>query len=144
METVAVGTDGSDTASVALVAAVDLAKMAEARLVVISSYKPIGKGELAQARDEAPDDVQWAINPHAEVDEILRLAAEYAASRGVEATTVAEEGNPADVLCDQAASAGADVLVIGNKGIERRVLANVPNKVAQQSPCTVMVVKTTS
>ncbi len=142
MKIVAVGTDGSATADIALSSAVDLAKMAEARLVVISSYKPLGQGQVAHARDDAPADVQWTINQHSEVDAILARAAEYATSLGVEVTTLAGEGNPADVLCDKAASAGADVLVIGNKGIERRVLANVPGRVAHQSPCTVMIVKT--
>jgi nucleotide-binding universal stress UspA family protein len=143
MKTIAVGTDGSATAAIALDAAIDLASLAGARLVVISSYKPVGKGESSRGRDEAPEDVQWAINATSEVDAILERAAGIAAARGVQVTTVAGEGNPADVLCEQAAAAGADVLVIGNKGVQRRVLANVPGRVAHQSPCTVMIVKTT-
>jgi nucleotide-binding universal stress UspA family protein len=36
-----------------------------------------------------------------------------------------------------------DVLVIGNKGADRRILASVPKSVVQQAPCDVYVVKTT-
>ncbi len=38
---------------------------------------------------------------------------------------------------------GADVLVIGNKGMKRRVLGSVPNSVTHQAACSVFVVKTT-
>ena len=42
-----------------------------------------------------------------------------------------------------AAECGADLLVIGNKGMHRRVLASVPNTVTHRAPCSVLVVKTT-
>ena len=38
---------------------------------------------------------------------------------------------------------GADLLVIGNKGMKRRVLGSVPNTVTHKASCSVMVVKTT-
>jgi nucleotide-binding universal stress UspA family protein len=38
---------------------------------------------------------------------------------------------------------GADMLVIGNKGMGRRVLGSVPDSVAHKAPCSVLVVKTT-
>ena len=37
----------------------------------------------------------------------------------------------------------ADVLVIGNKGMQRRVLGSVPKSVAHNADCSVFVVKTT-
>jgi nucleotide-binding universal stress UspA family protein len=42
-----------------------------------------------------------------------------------------------------AAECDADLLVIGNKGMKRRVLGSVPNKVTHKADRTVMVVKTT-
>ena len=38
---------------------------------------------------------------------------------------------------------GADLLVIGNKGMKRRVLGSVPNTVTHTAGCSVLVVKTT-
>jgi nucleotide-binding universal stress UspA family protein len=54
-----------------------------------------------------------------------------------------DEGEPADVLVRLAAESGADLLVIGNKGMERRVLGSVPNSVTHKADCSVLVVKTT-
>jgi nucleotide-binding universal stress UspA family protein len=44
---------------------------------------------------------------------------------------------------DIAESVGADVLVIGNKGMDRKVLGSVPNTVSHHAPCSVLIVKTT-
>ena len=53
------------------------------------------------------------------------------------------QGDPADVLCAIAEQHGADLLVVGNKGMQRRVLGSVPNSVSHKAPCSVMIVKTT-
>jgi nucleotide-binding universal stress UspA family protein len=37
----------------------------------------------------------------------------------------------------------ADLLVIGNKGMHRRLLGSVPNTVTHTAQCSVLVVKTT-
>ena len=42
-----------------------------------------------------------------------------------------------------AAEHEADLLVIGNKGMNRRVLGSVPRRVCQRAPCSVVVAKTT-
>ena len=38
---------------------------------------------------------------------------------------------------------GADLLVIGNRGMQSRVLGSVPNTVTHKATCSVYVVKTT-
>jgi nucleotide-binding universal stress UspA family protein len=47
------------------------------------------------------------------------------------------------VLIALADKHGADVLVIGNRGMNRRVLGSVPNSVTHKANCTVYLVKTT-
>ena len=143
VKTVAVGTDGSDTSWVAVEFAIDLAKRYEARLVVISSYRPVSETKVFRDQEDAPQEVQWAINPEQEVNDILSAAESHALAAGLEVTTVATQGSPADVLIEQSAQQGADVLVVGNKGIHRRILGSVPNTVAHQAGCSVMIVKTT-
>jgi nucleotide-binding universal stress UspA family protein len=142
LSTIAVGIDGSDTAGRALEAAIDLAERHDARLLVISSYHPVAAERLRPLQDAAPADIQWSINPTSEVDAILEHAAQRARERGLKVTTAAAEGSPADVLCRLAADQRADLLVVGNKGMNRRVLGSVPNSVAHKAHCTVMIVKT--
>jgi nucleotide-binding universal stress UspA family protein len=143
LSTVAVGTDGSDTAAKAVEFAIDLAEKYGARLVAISSYRPVSESRLRQEQREAPEEVQWSINPTEDVETTLSEVEEKAHERGLETTTVASEGDPADILCRYAEEQNADVLVIGNKGMHRRLLGSVPNSVAHRAPCSVVVVKTT-
>jgi nucleotide-binding universal stress UspA family protein len=78
-----------------------------------------------------------------DVDAILRAVEEKATARGVKTVSEARQGNPADVLCEIAEEQGADVLVVGNKGMHRRMLGSVPNSVSHKAPCSVLIVKTT-
>jgi nucleotide-binding universal stress UspA family protein len=143
LNTVAVGTDGSDTAAKAVDFAIDLAEKYDARLVVISSYQPVDEMRLKHEQAAAPGEVQWSINPTEDVDATLAAAEEKAHERGLKTTTVASQGDPADVLCKHAEEQNADLLVVGNKGMQRRILGSVPNSVAHKAPCSVVVVKTT-
>jgi nucleotide-binding universal stress UspA family protein len=143
INSVAVGTDGSDTATKAVEFAIDMAQKYDAKLVVISSYKPVSETRLKSEQKDAPEDIQWSINPTEDVDSILSDVEEKAQEAGLSVTTVAGDGEPADVLVDHAEEQGADVLVVGNKGMQRRILGSVPNSVAHKATCTVIVVKTT-
>ena len=96
-------------------------------------------GRLATDADEA----QWAYSPAAQLREILSRTEAEMNKQGIECTTVVEEGDPAEVLVRLADECGADVLVIGNKGMQRRVLGSVPKSVAHNADCSVLVVKTT-
>jgi nucleotide-binding universal stress UspA family protein len=143
ISSVAVGTDGSETASIAVDFAIDLAQKYDARLIAISSYKPVSESRLKSEQKDAPDEIQWSINPTEDVDAILAAVEEKAQEAGLAVTTVAGDGDPADVLVDHAEEQGADILVVGNKGMQRRILGSVPNSVAHKATCTVVVVKTT-
>ena len=143
LNTIAVGTDGSSTAGRAVEVAIDLASRYGARLVVISSYQAVSESRLRHEQRDAPQEVQWSINPTEDVEAILADVEEQAHAKGLETTAVAGAGDPADILCKHAAEQNADVLVIGNKGMQRRILGSVPNSVAHKAPCSVLVVKTT-
>jgi nucleotide-binding universal stress UspA family protein len=143
VQTIAVGTDGSDTAQVAVDFALDMAERYGAKIIVGSAYTPVSEGQLRREQADAPADIQWSINPSEEVDATLRKVEEQAQERGLSYASEARNGDPAEVLCDIAESHGADVIVVGNKGMQRRILGSVPNTVAHKAPCSVMVVKTT-
>lgn len=140
--TIAVGTDGSDTAKRAVDFAIDMAERYGAKLVLASAYRPVSETRLTGERDAAPADIQWSINPNQEVEEVLRDAEETARERGLEFVSEARTGDPADVLVAIAGDTGADVLVVGNKGMHRRVLGSVPNTVSHKATCSVVIVKT--
>lgn len=143
IQTIAVGTDGSETANKAVDFALGLAEKFGSRLVVASSYRPVGEDKLRREQRDAPADIQWSINPQEEVTAALKAVEEKAKERGVETTSEAREGDPADVLVEIAEAHGADLLVVGNKGMQRRVLGSVPNSVSHKAPCSVVIVKTT-
>jgi nucleotide-binding universal stress UspA family protein len=143
IQTITVGTDGSDTASKAVDFALDIADKFGAKVVVASSYRPVSEDRLRREQKDAPEDIQWSINPTEEVDSALRAVEDKARARGLEVTSEAREGDPADVLCGIAEQHNADLLVVGNKGMQRRVLGSVPNSVSHKAPCSVIIVKTT-
>jgi len=137
---VAVGTDGSETAGVALAAAYDLAERYGASVIVLSAF---GGGAAPSAPRLGPDaHPEWASNAAEQVERILATAAESAAERGIECSTAMAEGEPGDVLVELAERHGADLIVVGSKGMHRRVLGSVPNTVTHKASCTVYVVKT--
>ena len=64
---------------------------------------------------------------------------------GVAAEAHAAQGNADDVILATAVEVGADLIVVGSKGMQgaRRYLGSVPNSVAHGADCAVLVVKTT-
>ena len=142
VKTIAVGTDGSGTAGKAVDFAVDMAQRYGATVVFASAYRPVSETKLTSERDAAPADVQWSVNPSQEVDATLRAAEEIARERGVDFVSEARTGEPAEMLVEIAAEHDADVLIVGNQGMHRRVLGSVPNSVSHKATCSVLIVKT--
>ena len=142
VQTIAVGTDGSDTAAKAVDFAMDMAERYGAKLIIASAYKPVSEDRLRKEQVDAPQEIQWSINPNEDVDTALRAVEEAAKERGLKYASEARNGDPADILCAIAGDHEADVLVVGNKGMERRILGSVPNSVSHKAPCSVLIVKT--
>ena len=138
---IVVGTDGSETAG----EAVDLAKQLGASIALVSAYEPVSNQRLRREAREVPADMQWMIHRRAEVDATLHEAAEQAGAAGVTAREHAREGDAADAILDVAEELGADLIVVGNKGMtgaKRFLLGSVPNKVSHHAPCAVMIIRT--
>src|ERR1700752_18483 len=110
---IAVATDGTETAAKAVEVAVDLAKHYGAQLLGFTAYEPAPHRPLAEDKDHA-EDHQWVRSVHEDVEAVLERAAEQAKAGGLEAKTVAREGDPAHVIVDLAEEFHADLLVIGN------------------------------
>jgi nucleotide-binding universal stress UspA family protein len=141
-----VGTDGSDTANEAVTQASELAKRLDATVHLVSAYEPVPEGRLREERQQIPEDLQWMVNPREDVDATLEDAANVLREAGVNVKTHAREGDPADAILDVAEEQGADLIVVGNKGMtgaKRFLLGSVPNKVSHHAPCSVMIIRTT-
>ena len=57
----------------------------------------------------------------------------------------AKRNDPADAMVAVAKAVKADAVVVGNKGMKgakRFLLGSIPNKVAHNAPCTVIIAKT--
>jgi nucleotide-binding universal stress UspA family protein len=143
---IVVGTDGSDTATQAVRQAVDLAVSVGAKLELVSAYEPVPSQRLREERREAPEDIQWAINPREDVDATLEAAATVARDAGVTVEVYPRQGDPADAILDVAEERDADLIIVGNKGMtgaKRFLLGSVPNKVSHHAPCSVLIIRTT-
>lgn len=143
---IVVGTDGSETAAEAVRQAIDLAKLAGAELSIVSAYEPVSKRRVEAEKLDAPADVQYEIGPREDVNLVLDAAAAVARKEGIEVQTHPVEGEPAEAILNVAEETGADLIVVGNKGMtgaRRFLLGSVPNNVSHHAPCSVIIVRTT-
>ena len=144
-QSIVVGTDGSPTAERAVGQAAKLARACGAQVHVVSAYRPAGATHVRGREDAA--EVR-AIQPGRDdqVNSILAHAAAVFRSEGVEAECHARRGDPADVLLTAAEDLGADLIVVGNRGMsgtKRFLLGSVPDKVSHHASCSVMILHTT-
>ncbi len=142
---IVVGTDGSETAGIAVEQAVQLAAAVGAQLEVVSAYEPVPESRLRAEAQQAPPDIQWAIGPREDVEALLARTAAQASEAGVPVNTHARQGDPADAILDVAEETDAGLIVVGNKGMtgaKRFLLGSVPNKVSHHAPCSVLIIRT--
>jgi len=138
---IAVGTDGSETAAQAVATAAEIARRYGARVTLLSAFSEPGAAWTApRTRRSGASAPPPAC---ARLREVLARAREDLTAQGIDCGVLVDEGDPADVLVRLAEECDADLLVIGNRGMQRRVLGSVPNTVSHRAPCSVMVVKTT-
>jgi nucleotide-binding universal stress UspA family protein/nitrite reductase/ring-hydroxylating ferredoxin subunit len=123
--TIMVGTDGSETAVLAVRAVTRLAKRFGAVVHIVCAH---GDGV----------DEQTAI-------EVLRYAREAVRAEGVETKTHMRAGSPAEVMKELAATHGVDLIVVGNVGMgkaRRFKLGGIAEEVAHEAPCDVLIIHT--
>jgi nucleotide-binding universal stress UspA family protein len=142
-KSIVVGTNGSSSARGAVDVAAQLAKLHDAKLHLVWAFRPAM--QLAGAVPMVDTMAVGAGPTDAELHE--QVASELA--RLISELDCEAEAYP----CPQAAAAAilvvaahqqADLIVVGNKGMHgaRRVLGSVPNTVAHQAHCAVMIVPT--
>jgi nucleotide-binding universal stress UspA family protein len=136
--TVVVGTDGSATAETAVQHAGKLAADHGARLVIVTAY------ETPEDQRDGEKDVADRAQAEEKAMYAKTLASELGATRIV---VQAVSGSAPDVLLSTATDVGADVIVVGSKGLtgaSRFVLGSVASAVSHHAPCDVLIVQTSA
>jgi nucleotide-binding universal stress UspA family protein len=143
---IVVGTDGSETATQAVKTAIELAKLSDAKLEIVSAYEPVPQQRLKDESEGISGDLAHTVNPREDVQFILDKAAADAKKEKVDVVTHPREGDPADAILDVAEENKADLVLVGNKGMtgaKRFLLGSVPNKISHHASCDVWIAKTT-
>jgi nucleotide-binding universal stress UspA family protein len=143
--TIVVGTDGSDTSYLAVERAGAIAADSDATLVIVSAYEPAGRDTVRQAVDTLHDEAYQVVGSAPAEDAVSR-GRDHAAKMGARTVeTVVREGQPVDVLRATVKDRSADLLVVGNVGLNTlhgRLLGSVPSDVARKSGVDVLIVHT--
>jgi nucleotide-binding universal stress UspA family protein len=142
-EAIVVGTDGSETAKRAVAEATRLAKVLDAEIHIVSAFEPLRGARIAGAPEGAAK--VWAPLPDSNVESVVDQAAALVRLGGVKVQTHVSQKDPADALLEVAEEIGANLIVVGNKGMhgaKRFVLGSVPNTVSHRAHCNVLIVAT--
>jgi nucleotide-binding universal stress UspA family protein len=142
-KTLVVGTDGSPTADQAVEAAAELARSWGSELHIVTAFRTPRSGMGSATGVELVDSGAG----QALAEEGARAVGLNAIERfgnGLAAEAHGAQGSADDVILATAAEVGADLIVVGSKGMQgaRRYLGSVPNSVAHGADCSVLVVKT--
>ena len=140
MESIVVGTDGSQAAEAAVERAADLARGSGARLHMVTAYPDVPSYReriVSSAKRESID-----LRDVAET--VLARTVEKLTDEGIAVETHARDGDPAEAILEVALEQTADLIVVGDRGltgIERFLLGSVSSKLSHHAPCSVMIVR---
>lgn len=140
--------DGSKHAMRAAVAAIDLAQQYGSALDVITVVKKPSTEISEQLRhymavENIPATLEEMVDRRSQ--EILAQVEDHARKKGLsEIRKVAKLGQPARTIVDHAAQIGADLIVMGSRGlgdIEGLLLGSVSHKVSTLAKCSCLTVR---
>ena len=140
-----VGTDGSPPSLKSVREAATLAKEMGSDLVVACAFEPVDQATLERWREEAPAGFEWRYTPSSGAEEAVEKGRAVAGEVGVASRSVVEQGEAGEALLRVAEREGADLIVVGNRGMAgatRFLLGSVPNKISHHAPCDVLIVHT--
>ncbi|WP_424187452.1 universal stress protein [Actinokineospora sp. G85] len=144
--TIVVGTDGSETSFRAVDRAAAIAADCEAKLVVVCAYSAPEQRKVDSAQDRLGSDVAYQVVGANPAEDTVRDAHDRAAKQGArDVETVVRDGNPVSVLSKVVQQREADLLVVGNRGLNTlagRILGSVPAEAARKSSVDVLIVHT--
>ena len=143
--TVVVGTDGSESSLRAVDRAAKIAAESDAKLIIATGYLP--QKDDKRAADILGDE-GYKVSGNAPIYAMLHDArdrAKAAGAKNIEDRPIQDA--PVHALVDLAEEVGADLLVVGNVGMDARSaiigrVFSVPGAVATRAKIDVMIVRT--
>jgi nucleotide-binding universal stress UspA family protein len=137
VDRIVVGFDGSEHSRKALERAADIANGATLAVVCSADVSKLMRDPAGGASPVDPADAEARTNALAE-------ARKFVEGRGVEAVFIEGHGNAADVIVQEAEESGADLIVVGTRGLNaarRLFMGSVSTNVVHHAPCDVLVVR---
>jgi nucleotide-binding universal stress UspA family protein len=145
---IVVGTDGSDTAGVAVDYAAGLARALGATLHVVSVYREPSLAAAATTSGaltvNTADMAKWSDEAMQELRNRVTGTCDRLRRQGANVVARVERGEPTSVLISVAADVEADLIVVGDRGLTgvRRLFGSVPGALTRKAPVAVLVVHT--
>ncbi len=140
-----VGSDGTESSLRAVQRAAEVASSSEAELVIACAYNPV-PARIEAMLDTIGDTRMGQVRGEEHARAALALSAEHVnTARTRLAPGIVVEGDPAQAIVDAAVTEGADLIVVGNRGLGAllgTVLGTVPGDIAKMAPCDVLIVQT--
>jgi len=129
--------DGSENSQKALLQACDLAKNHQGHLVLVYVVdKPLSLNLL--------DRKEYLGILRKFGNKVLIKGKEIAKNQGVDVTTIIKEGNISNEIVKLARNKKCNLIIVGSKGLgktARFFLGSVSSKLANNSPCSILIVK---
>ncbi|MBI4688543.1 MAG: universal stress protein [Nitrospirae bacterium] len=136
-ERILLATDGSEYSQGAIREAISFAKKCSSKLYAMSVVEVITDYEAF-----SPQKIEEALE--AGIKKHLESIKAQALQEGIECETImAHGGEPHEVIVDEAAKRGVDIIIIGRrgtKGLKKLLMGEVAAKVIKHAPCKVIVV----
>jgi nucleotide-binding universal stress UspA family protein len=140
VRSIVVGTDGSPSADRAVRRAADVAKGVGAQVHLVTAFPDVAtfRETIVSSAKADPVDLREV------AESVLARESRALADQGIDVVTHAREGDPAEVIIDVAQEEGADLIIVGARGLsglERFLLGSVSSKLSHHAPTSVMVVR---
>lgn len=140
--TVVVGYDGSSNADCAVEAASDQVG-SDGTVHVVTAFHPESNAQLVQHLKQLPEEFRYVYDPIAVESERQQAALARLRGRGVRCEGHVVPDDPATAIIDVAQREGADLVVVGSRGlsgVKRFLRGSVSARVAAHAPMSVLIV----
>jgi nucleotide-binding universal stress UspA family protein len=143
MKAVMLATDGSPTAEKATATAIDLARLLDTDLLVVTVWDIAYPGYSAMGFAPVPTNGELAKLGEEEAGKVVAEAAARAEEAGVETRSVVLRGFPVEAICEAAEKFAPQFVVIGSHGwgaMKRALFGSVSTGVLHHAMYPVLVV----